>query len=133
MNWIKLSVAAIRIVYIVHVKVLFKDNPSVFLLSHTVDPERDSVVALREFAGNLGVEAAKWHMVTGDKEMLYQLAVKKYLLPAREDANAPGGFLHSDKFMLVDGNGRIRGAYSGTDKADVDKLMEDVEILLLEK
>lgn len=109
----------------------FKDNPDVLLLSHTVDPKRDSVAALKEFASNLGLDGADtWHFATAEQEYLYELGFKSYLLPAKEDPEAPGGYLHSDKFMLIDRQGRIRGAYSGTNKEKVDQLMKDVEKLL---
>ena len=111
----------------------FQDNPDFLLLSHTVDPKRDSVGTLKEFAENLGVESTTWHFATGEQEYLYNLGLKSYLLPAQEDPEAPGGYLHGDKFMLIDRKGRIRGAYSGTNKAKVDQLMEDAEKLLNQK
>lgn len=107
----------------------FKDNDQVLLLSHTIDPEHDTVAVLEDFASRLGVSAERWHLVTGDKQQIYDTA-KRYGLAALEDKNAPGGFIHSGSFTLVDRQGRIRGYYRGTEEDAVDKLMKDIGQLL---
>lgn len=109
-----------------------KDQQDFMMISHTVDPERDSVAALKEFAENIGVTAERWHFATGDEAYIHNLGIKSYLLPAQADPEAPGGFLHSDRLVLIDRKGRIRGMYSGTSKERVDQLIKDVRVLLAE-
>ncbi|MCY7358734.1 MAG: SCO family protein [Rudanella sp.] len=110
----------------------FKGNPKVMLLSHTIDPTRDSVAVLREFAQNLEVEGRQWLFVTGDKEKIYDIGQNSYMVSAAEDASAPGGVVHSGAFILVDAQKHIRGIYDGTTVDGVDKLMADMDRLLAE-
>jgi len=110
----------------------YKDDSDVLLLSHTIDPEHDSVAVLKDFSERLGVSSTKWHFVTGDRDSIYAIA-EKYLVPVQEDAGAAGNFTHGGHFMLIDGNRHIRGVYDGTDPADVDQLINDIPLLLKEK
>ena len=107
----------------------FKDNDEVILLSHTIDPEHDTVEVLKDYADKLGISSHRWHMVTGPKDQIYDTA-KRYMLAAMEDKQAPGGFIHSGSFSLVDRRGQIRGYYKGTEKEEVSKLIRDIRILL---
>ena len=109
----------------------FKDNPNVVLLSHSIDPAHDTVAVLKDYAERLGIETAKWHLLTGDKDSIYTIA-EKYLAAAREDADAEGGFTHSGDFYLIDPQRRIRGHYNGTLEEDVDRLIKDIPVLLRE-
>jgi protein SCO1/2 len=108
----------------------FEDNNEVALLSHTIDPEYDTVALLHEYAQRLGVKSDKWHFVTGEKDAIYEVAQKSYMVTADEDSNAPGGFIHSGAFILVDKDRRIRGIYDGTKPEEVDQLMQDMRRLL---
>lgn len=110
----------------------FKDNPKVAILSHTIDPRHDTPAVLREFMNNLGVKSKTWQMVTGDKAKIYEIGQKSYMVSATDDPSQPGGIVHSGAFVLVDKNSHIRGIYDGTEPEKVDKLMEDMEILLSE-
>ncbi len=110
----------------------FKGNPNVMLLSHTIDPDHDSVAVLKEFAQNLGVTGRQWLFVTGDREKIYDIGQNNYLVTAQTDASAPGGVVHSGAFILVDKAKHIRGIYDGTTEAGVDKLMADMNRLLAE-
>ncbi|MEQ8904985.1 SCO family protein [Ekhidna sp.] len=110
----------------------FEDNPEVAILSHTIDPTYDTVALLKDYAERLGVSSDKWKFVTGDQDDIYDLAEKSYLSIADEDADAPGGYIHSGAFLLVDKNRRIRGFYDGTVPEQVDVLMNDIEKLLNE-
>ncbi len=105
-----------------------KEDQDVSILSHTIDPEYDSVGLLKEYAFNLGVETPKWHFATGDKDSIYALA-QTYLVLADEDANAPGGYVHSGAFLIVDKQRRIRGVYDGTKEEQVDLLIGDLDLL----
>lgn len=101
----------------------------VVLLSHTIDPKRDSVARLKQYAAKTGTIAAdRWHFVTGEKDHIYEMA-KAYFENASADPNAPGGFVHSGYFYLVDKQKRIRGLYLGTDPQQVDQLLKDIRLL----
>lgn len=110
----------------------FKDNPSVMILSHTIDPKHDSVEVLHEFADRLGVSSNTWHFVTGEQEEIYDIGQNSYMVTAREDPDEPGGYLHSGAFLLIDKERRVRGIYDGTKADKVDILMEDIYKLLRE-
>lgn len=106
-----------------------KDDSAVLILSHTIDPEYDTVALLHDFAERLGVESSKWHFVTGVKDSIYKIAQTSYFATALEDKTVADGFIHSGAFLLIDRQGRIRGKYDGTLPADVDQLIEDIERL----
>ncbi|MCX2739785.1 SCO family protein [Pontibacter anaerobius] len=110
----------------------YKDNPNVMLLSHSIDPAHDTVAVLRDYADRLEIETEKWHLLTGDKDSIYDIAMK-YLVPAQEDEAVEGGFTHGGHFILVDGERYIRGIYDGTKEESVDKLIQDIPLLLNEK
>jgi len=110
----------------------FRDNPNVMILSHTIDPQHDTVPVLKEFADGLGVQGSQWQFVTGPKETIFDIGMKSYMVVAQEDKGAPGGLLHSGHFVLVDQNRHVRGMYDGTTEEGVDKLMKDIDKLLAE-
>lgn len=105
------------------------DDKDVLLLSHTVTPEIDTVAQLKKYARDKGVVDSKWNLVTGDKKQIYDLARKSYL--AVKDYEGSGAFdmIHTENFILVDKERRIRGTYNGTSAADIERLMQDLEIL----
>jgi protein SCO1/2 len=109
----------------------FQDEEQFLLLAHTIDPVRDTVGRLSVYAEGMGVESSKWHFVTGEKDELYAIA-DDYFSIALENPDAPGGFDHSGRIILVDPQRRVRSFCDGTDPASVDKFMEDIEILLKE-
>lgn len=111
---------------------IFIDDPEVMLLSHTIDPEYDTVALLKDYADRLEVTSEKWHFVTGDKEKIYEIGQRSYLVTVQEDQFQPGGYLHSGAFILVDKDRRIRGIYDGTKPDQVDRLINDIPILLNE-
>jgi protein SCO1/2 len=90
------------------------------------------VAVLKEYAERLGVKSDKWHFITGAKEDIFEIAQNSYFSVAAEDKDAAGGLIHSGKFLLIDKQGRIRGAYDGTNPEDVDKLIDDIALLLNE-
>ncbi len=111
----------------------FHDNPGFALLSHTIDPKRDSVGVLKDYSERLGVEeSGKWFFVTGEKEDIYDIGLNGYMVTADESPDAPGGYIHSGAFILVDKERRIRGVYDGTKEEKVDLLMEDIPKLMAE-
>jgi protein SCO1 len=110
----------------------FEENDKVAILSHTIDPEYDTVALLHDYADRLGVKSSKWHFVTGEKDEIYDIGQTSYMVTAMEDDEEPGGFLHSGAFILVDKEKRIRGIYDGTEDKSVTKLINDIHILLSE-
>ncbi len=105
-----------------------KDDKDVTLVSYTIDPQHDSVAVLNRFAQNLGVKSSHWQFLTGEKDSIYALA-ETYLVMADEDPGAPGGFVHSGAFLLVDKERRVRGFYDGTMPDQVDLLINDIDLL----
>ena len=110
----------------------YKDNKDVIILSYSIDTVRDSVARLKNYERKIGFESSKWHLLTGNKDSIYSLA-DKFLVSAAEDPDAPGGHIHSGNFILVDKHKRIRGYYNGVDEASVQKLMDEMDVLLNEK
>ncbi len=105
------------------------DDPEVQLLSHSVTPEIDSVARLKEYAIEKGVIDSKWNLVTGDKKQIYELARKSYLAVKTDGDGGPFDMIHTENFILVDKDKRIRGTYDGTKKAEMERLLEDLKIL----
>ena len=100
------------------------------LLSFTVDPLRDSVEKLKEYCTTYNVDSKNWNMFTGDQNSIYELGVNGFLVPNQEDALAPGGFLHSEKMILIDKKNRIRGYYDGTDSLNIPIIVQHIKSLL---
>ncbi|WP_296704946.1 SCO family protein [Algoriphagus sp.] len=109
---------------------MFRDEPRVQILSISIDPEFDTPEILNEYAGKHNAQAGKWDFLSGGKLETYQLAKCGFILPTLDGYGVPDDFAHSDKFTLVDEEGRIRGYYSGTSREDVDLLMLEAKILL---
>ncbi len=105
------------------------DDPEVMLLSHSVTPVIDSVPQLKKYALEKGVVDHKWNLVTGDKKQIYELARKSYLAVKTDGDGGPYDMIHTENFILVDKERRIRGFYDGTNRAEIDKLLEDLKIL----
>lgn len=109
----------------------YKSNPMIKLVSHTIDPKRDTADKLKRYASDLGVDTDKWIFLTGDKEALLDIA-DEYFVAAYEDPEAPGGFDHSGKIILVDTKRHVRSFAEGTDPEDVDRFLKDIDKLLRE-
>lgn len=105
------------------------DDGDVKLLSHSVTPTIDSVAQLKKYAVEKGVIDAKWNLVTGDKKQIYALARKSYLAVKTDGDGGPYDMIHTENFILVDKEKRIRGFYDGTNKKEVEKLLADLAIL----
>lgn len=115
----------------------FKGNEDVKILSFTVDPEVDDVEVMNAYAKEHNAVDGQWHFLTGEKKDLYKLARNSFfvLKPAEAQnlGDAGSDFIHTNNFVLVDQELRIRGYYDGTSSEEVDILMEDIQILLKEK
>jgi len=107
----------------------YKNDDDIMFLSHSVTPTIDSVSVLREYADNKGVIDAKWNVTTGNKKHIYELARKSYFAVVEEGDGGEDDFIHTEQFILVDKEKRIRGYYDGTEKEDMEKLKKDVALL----
>ncbi len=107
----------------------YKNDNQVYLLSHTVTPEIDTEEVLKEYAIEKGIIDSKWNLVTGDKEQIYDLARKSYLVAEDVEESRFFDMIHTENFVLVDPNRRIRGFYDGTDLESIDQLIGDIKIL----
>lgn len=113
----------------------FKGNKNVLILSHTVDPLKDTVKALKAYSLRFDADPDQWMFLTGDKKQLYDMARYSYLISADDDTagvSIDKDFIHDKHYALVDGLGRVRGFYDGLDPASVDKLISDIKALLQE-
>lgn len=108
----------------------FANHQDVMILSHTVDPEEDSVQVLMEYAKNHNVNDKRWLFLTGEKKHLYEMARKSYLLNAEEGDGGEEDFIHTQNFALVDKDKHLRGFYDGTDSIEVSRLITDIKVLL---
>lgn len=105
------------------------DDPEVKLLSHTVTPEIDSVAQLKKYAIEKGVIDTKWNLVTGDKKQIYALARKSYMAVQEDGDGGKYDMIHTENFLLIDKEKRVRGYYDGTKEEEIEKLLEDIKIL----
>ena len=112
----------------------YRSNPEFLIISHTVNPETDSIPVLKHYADSLGALVNNWWFVTGSKESLYKTARESYLLddPKNSSININDQFLHTQFFTLVDKQGRVRGIYDGIKKDEVKQLLVDIKELLAE-
>ncbi len=111
----------------------YKGNPRFVILSHTVNPEVDSVEVMKKYSEKFDADSRYWEFLTGDKKALYDMARYSYLITADDpspEVAIADDFIHSEKFVLIDPQNRIRGQYDGTDKEEVKQLIKDVKILL---
>ena len=106
-----------------------KDDPNIMLLSHSVTPQIDTVAQLKRYALEKGVIDSKWNLVTGNKKQIYELARKSYLAVKNDGDGGPFDMIHTENFILVDKEKRIRGFYDGTDREEIDRLLGDIKIL----
>mgnify|MGYP003667574932 CR=1 FL=1 len=107
----------------------YKEDDGIMFLSHSVTPVIDSVSVLKEYALRKGVIDGKWNVTTGPKEHIYDLARKSYFAVLDEGNGDENDFIHTEQFVLIDKERRIRGFYDGTDKEDMEKIKKDIKIL----
>ena len=114
------------------VQAAYADEDRLLLLSHSVTPEMDSVSVLAAYAELHNADPARWRFLTGDRRQIYALARKSYFAAMDESDGGPDDFVHTENFVLVDPQRRIRAFYDGTNAKDVDRLIGDVGKLLEE-
>lgn len=123
------TICPIMTANLVEVQAALANDSEVLLLSHSVTPEIDSVAQLKKYAIEKGVNDTKWNLVTGDKKQIYELARKSYLAVQEDGDGGPFDMIHTENFILVDKQRRIRGFYDGTKEEEMDRLLLDIEIL----
>jgi protein SCO1/2 len=114
----------------------FKNEPDFLIISHTCDPERDSVERMKVYSESLKVDTKKWVFLTGRKDSLYSQARSSYLLddPKNNVEKIEDQFIHTQFFALIDKDGKVRGqVYDGLKADELEKLKEDIRKLLKEK
>lgn len=113
----------------------FKNEKGFLILSHTVDPERDTVGRIKRYADSMGVTTGNWWFLTGKKDSLYKAARVSYLLDDPKNGNdkIENQFIHTQFFTLVDKSGRVRKIYDGLKQDELHELENDIPILLHEQ
>jgi protein SCO1/2 len=106
-----------------------KNDSDVLLLSFSVTPEIDSVEQLKKYALEKNVIDSKWNLVTGNKKDIYNLARTSYLVAKTNGDGGKYDMIHTENFVLVDKEKRIRGFYDGTNSKEMDQLLNDIKIL----
>lgn len=109
----------------------YQDDERVLLLSHTIDPRRDTVDRLKKYAIGLGADDPKWRFVTGDRDSIYAMT-PDYLSIANVAPESPGGFDHSGWILLIDKDRHLRAYADGTKAEKVDVFLKQIDRLLAE-
>ena len=105
-------------------------DTNVMLASFSVTPEVDNVEVLKKYSIDKGVNDSNWNLMTGEKKQIYNLARKSYLVAKAMPDGNNHGMIHTENFVLVDKEKRIRGYYDGTNFEEMDELLEDIQILI---
>ena len=100
------------------------------IVAFSIDPDRDSLSKLNKFATEYGADLKNWHFLRGLEKDIFKISEKSFYVGIDKDKNEPGGFMHSDKMILVDATGHLRGYYAGTDAGEVKKLITDLQLLI---
>jgi protein SCO1 len=110
----------------------FRNDNQIVILSHSVNPEIDSVDQMKRYSEKFDAAANKWLFLTGKKSELYSMAMNSYLIKAGDSAitTVLPDFIHDERFVLIDKDNRLRGRfYDGTNEADVQQLIGDIKAL----
>lgn len=107
----------------------YRNEEDVMFLSHSVTPSIDTIPVLRAYADKKGVIDSKWNVTTGSKKHIYDLARKSYFAVIDEGNGDENDFIHTENFVLIDKERRIRGIYDGTEKENMKKIIKDISLL----
>lgn len=148
------TICPIMTINLVELQETFKEHKEFGVASFTINPRYDTPSVLKAYARHHGITDADWHLLTGEKDSIYDLAHKGFYVPVSEDRSVPGGFEHSGMFALIDKEGYIRSReddhgnpiiyYRGTvseeqavnvdgEPQQITILKEDIKKLLIEK
>ena len=112
---------------------LLAEYPDVKLLSFSVTPDIDTPKILKQYAVEKGVDDSRWNLLTGNKKDIYELARKSYLVVQDDGNGDEHDMIHTENFVLIDPQQRIRGYYDGTQREDMNIILSDIDILRQEK
>ncbi|MFT5778923.1 MAG: protein SCO1/2 [Crocinitomicaceae bacterium] len=105
-------------------------NEQLQYMSFSINPNYDQPHILQRYIKLHGIEADNWHFFTGDEDKTHKLGIENFMVFAEASEEAPGGYAHSESFVLVDREGYVRGVYMGTDTEQVNRLEKDLRKLL---
>jgi len=123
------SICPIMTNNMLNIQEAFINDDDLMLLSLSVTPAIDSVSVLKKYAIDKGVIDEKWHITTGDKKHIYELARKSYFAVTEQGDGDLQDFIHTPNFILIDKKKQIRGIYDGTNDADVKRIINDINSL----
>jgi protein SCO1 len=109
----------------------YRSNSKVMLLSHSVTPEYDSAPMLAAYAKKNNIDGQQWRLLTGTNAQMKKVAHEGYKVPRTSVDDK--GFIHTELFVLLDGNQRVRGVYNGTLRLEIEQLVGDVKALLVNR
>lgn len=115
------------------VRQAFAGDKEILLTSFTVDPENDGPSQLKVYSKTRNIDNHYWKFITGDKREIYKLARNGFMIVATDGDGGPSDFIHSEKLVLMDKKGRIRGYYDGTSEKGTEQLITDIKKLKDEK
>ena len=105
------------------------NDTNILLVSFSVTPNIDNVETLKKYAIKKGVLDTKWNLLTGIKKDIYSLARRSFLVAKNDGDGGKYDMIHTENFVLVDKEKRIRGFYDGTNNKEMAKLLSDINIL----
>jgi len=111
----------------------FSDRDEVRLVGHSVTPGIDTAAALAAYGKQKGINPKRWYLLTGGKKEIFDLARKSYFAVTDGKDDDYKNLIHTENLVLVDKEKMIRGVYNGTYPQDVNRLMEDIDVLLKEQ
>ena len=127
------SICPIMTENMVYLQSLLNDLPDIKLLSFSVTPEIDTPEVLKAYAQQKGVNDSRWNLLTGNKKEIYNLARRSYLVVQQDGNGDKHDMIHTENFVLIDKQRRIRGYYDGTQRNAMDQIRADIDIILQEK
>ena len=127
------SICPIMTENMVFLQSLLNDLPEIKLLSFSVTPEIDTREVLKAYTQQKGVKDSRWNLLTGNKKEIYNLARRSYLVVQQDGNGDKHDMIHTENFVLIDKQRRIRGYYDGTQRNAMDQIRADIDILLQEK
>ncbi|MEY4628341.1 MAG: hypothetical protein RLZZ595_667 [Bacteroidota bacterium] len=110
-----------------------KTDTIVRFVSFSIDPERDSVPKIKAYGDRFGIDHDTWWMLTGDRKEIYDIALNEFKASIAAEGNIDTGFIHTEKFFLLDRDKVVRGWYDGLDSVNLGRLIKDVVLLNMER
>ncbi|MFN5478945.1 MAG: SCO family protein [Chitinophagaceae bacterium] len=110
-----------------------KTDTIVRFVSFTVDPARDTVSKIKAYGDRFSIDHDTWWMLTGSKDEIYDIALNEFKANIASGGNIDTGFIHTEKFFLLDRDRVVRGWYNGMDSVNLDRLIKDVVLLSMER